>query len=138
VATVRFDTIGGLLGSPSNYCFGDLLRQACPIYALADGLDGNADVKYCFGKDYDHGVRDMCEIQVVPLPGADRNKRLTDVTSIRRRRSCRSHANEAYPSWTAGVSSFARLSSVSQVDASTILRAINWEARPTSSQPRWQ
>jgi len=58
-------------------------------YALADGMGGDADVKYCLDADIDDGVRDMCEVQVLPLPGVDRNKRLTGVISIRRRRSCR-------------------------------------------------
>jgi rare lipoprotein A len=57
-------------------------------YALADGLGGDADVKYCLNADTDDGVRDMCEVQVLPLPGVDRSKRLTGVISIRRRRSC--------------------------------------------------
>ncbi|MCA1407311.1 septal ring lytic transglycosylase RlpA family protein [Ensifer sp. IC3342] len=47
------------------------------------------DVKYCLGEESDDGVRDTCELQVLPLPGVDRNKRLTGAT-IRRRRSCQS------------------------------------------------
>lgn len=59
-------------------------------YALADGLGGDADVKYCLNEDIDDGVRNMCEVQVLPLSAVNRNKRLTGVISIRRRRSCRS------------------------------------------------
>ncbi|WP_341487129.1 septal ring lytic transglycosylase RlpA family protein [Pararhizobium sp. A13] len=58
-------------------------------YALANGLGGDADVKYCLDENIDDGVRGMCEVQVLPLPGVNRNKRLTGVISIRRRRSCR-------------------------------------------------
>ncbi|MCA1409198.1 hypothetical protein I6F26_31420 [Ensifer sp. IC3342] len=67
-----------------------------PVEALADGRGGDAkvrdvmraDVKYCVEEDSDDGVRDTCEVQVFPLPGVNRNKRLTGVISIRRRRSC--------------------------------------------------
>lgn len=58
-------------------------------YALADGLGGDADVKYCLYEDIDDGVRNMCKVQVLPLSAVNRNKRLTGVISIRRRRSCR-------------------------------------------------
>lgn len=58
-------------------------------FALADGLGGDADVIYCLDGDIDDGARDMCEVQVLPLPGVNHNKRLTGVISIRRRRSCR-------------------------------------------------
>ncbi|WP_376743105.1 septal ring lytic transglycosylase RlpA family protein [Ensifer canadensis] len=61
-------------------------------YAWAGGLGGDADVKYCLDKDIDFGARDMCEIQVIPLPSWDRDRRLIGVISIRRRRSrCLAH-----------------------------------------------
>ncbi|MDK1373436.1 MULTISPECIES: septal ring lytic transglycosylase RlpA family protein [unclassified Sinorhizobium] len=44
------------------------------------------DVNYCLDQGSDDAVRDMCELQVLPLPGVDRNRRLTGVFSIRRRR----------------------------------------------------
>ncbi|MCV9965852.1 septal ring lytic transglycosylase RlpA family protein [Pararhizobium sp. BT-229] len=59
-------------------------------YALADGLGGDANVKYCLDEDIDDGARDTCEVQVLPLPGVNHNRRLAGVISIRRRRSCRS------------------------------------------------
>jgi rare lipoprotein A len=43
--------------------------------------------KYCLDEDSDGGVRDTCEVQVLPLPGVNRNMRLTGVLPIRRRRS---------------------------------------------------
>ena len=55
-----------------------------PEYALAKGLGGDTDVDYCLEENSDDGVRGMCEVQVLPLPG--RNKRLTGVISISRRR----------------------------------------------------
>ena len=53
-------------------------------YALANGLGGDTDVDYCLEENSDDGVRGICEVQVLPLPG--RNKRLTGVISISRRR----------------------------------------------------
>nr|WP_223215937.1 septal ring lytic transglycosylase RlpA family protein [Rhizobium herbae] len=53
-----------------------------PQYALADGPGGDTDADYCLNEN--DGVRGMCEVQVLPLAG--RNKRLTGVISIRRRR----------------------------------------------------
>ncbi|CAN7767331.1 hypothetical protein ASD00_33440 [Ensifer sp. Root31] len=68
---------------------GEVIFERPSEYAWANGLGGDADVKYCLDEDIDDGARDMCEIQVVPMPGAaDRDKRLTGVISIRRRRSC--------------------------------------------------
>ena len=42
--------------------------------------------KYCLDEDSNDGVRGTCEVQVLPLPGVNRNMRLTGVISIRRRR----------------------------------------------------
>ncbi len=69
--------------------FGHITLERPPEYALADGLDGDADVKYCLDEDIDDGAREMCEVQVLPLPGINRDKRLTGVISVRRRRTCR-------------------------------------------------
>jgi rare lipoprotein A len=55
-----------------------------PQYAWANGLGGDTDVDYCLEENSDDGVRGVCEVQVLPLPG--RNKRLTGVISISRRR----------------------------------------------------
>jgi rare lipoprotein A len=55
-----------------------------PQYALANGLGGDTDVDYCLDETIADGVRGICEVQVLPLPG--RNKRLTGVISISRRR----------------------------------------------------
>ncbi|WP_455874742.1 CBS domain-containing protein [Rhizobium yanglingense] len=82
--------VGGRIGMITGR---DLMDRA-----LVDGLGGDArvrdvmtlGVKYCLDEDIDDVVRDMCEVQVFPLPSIDRNRRLTGVISIRRRRACRS------------------------------------------------
>ena len=55
-----------------------------------------ADLGYCWDEDSDGG--DACEVQVLPLPGIDRTKRLTNVTFIKRRRA-RLRAIELSPFW---------------------------------------
>ncbi|MGF6175058.1 septal ring lytic transglycosylase RlpA family protein [Ensifer sp. 4252] len=63
--------------------------------ALADGLGGVAmvrdvttlDVKYCLHEDSNDGARDICAVQVLPLPGVNRSQRLAGVISVRRRRA---------------------------------------------------
>lgn len=69
--------------------FGHITFERPPEYALAGGLGGNADVKYCLDEDIDDGARGMCEGQVLPLPGVNGNKRLTGMISMARRRTCR-------------------------------------------------
>ncbi len=68
---------------------GQLTLERQSKYALTDDPGGNAAANHCLDEGFDDGLRDMCEVQVLPLPGVDRSKRLTGVISIRRRRTCR-------------------------------------------------
>ncbi|MBP1882495.1 rare lipoprotein A [Ensifer mexicanus] len=65
-------------------------RRRNGIITAGDGTVRDAamlDVKYCPDKESDDATRDMCALQVLPLPGVDRDRRLT-VATIRRRRFC--------------------------------------------------
>jgi rare lipoprotein A len=59
-------------------------------YAFVNGPGGDSGVKYCMDKDIDDDARNACEVQVLPLPGVNPNKRVTGVILVKRRRSCRS------------------------------------------------
>ncbi|RUM17725.1 septal ring lytic transglycosylase RlpA family protein, partial [Rhizobium vallis] len=74
-----FQTFGQLVMLPE---IGPTTFERTPEYAPS-----MPQQRYCLRKDGDDRERDSCEVQALPLPGVNRNVRLTVVVFIKRRRS---------------------------------------------------
>ncbi|WP_405047760.1 septal ring lytic transglycosylase RlpA family protein [Rhizobium lentis] len=79
IAAASFPTFGQFVMLPE---IGPTTFERTPEFAPS-----LPQLKYCLNEDSDDRERGSCEVQALPLPGVNRNVRLTVVVSIKRRRS---------------------------------------------------